>query len=158
MNRVTAEPRRPRWGLALAALAITMLLWSGNTIVARSVRDDIPPFMLALVRWTGAFLIVLPFALRHLAADREKLVAHWPVVLALGLTGVASFNAFLYSGLQYTTATNASLLQAATVSSDASCSSASRSAGDQTCSSIAMTRATLLSGVGTPASSGGLTS
>src|SRR5690606_29852763 len=34
-------------------------------------------------------------------------------ILMLGLLGVAAFNAFLYSGLRHTTATNALLLQAA---------------------------------------------
>ncbi|UZK66541.1 DMT family transporter [Sphingomonas sp. M1-B02] len=113
MSVAAAAPGRGRWMLALAALALTMLLWAGNTIVARWMHGEIPPFMLAFVRWTGAFLIVLPFAWRHVATDRDKLLGRWPVVLILALTGVASFNAFLYSGLQFTTATNASLLQAA---------------------------------------------
>lgn len=99
--------------LAFAALALVMLLWSGNMIIGRAVRDDIPPFTLAFVRWTGAFLIVLPFAARQVVAERAKLLRQWQPILLLGLTGVASFNAFIYSGLRHTTATNALLLQAA---------------------------------------------
>ena len=99
--------------VAFAGLALVMLLWSGNSIVGRAVRDDIPPFLLALLRWTGALCVVTPFALRHLIADREVLSRAWKPVLLLGLTGVASFNALLYAGLRYTTATNALLLQAA---------------------------------------------
>lgn len=99
--------------LAFAMLALVMLLWSGNMIVGRAVRDDIPPFTLALVRWIGALCIILPFALRQLAADAGELRRHWRPVLALGLIGVAGFNAFIYSGLRETTASNALLLQAA---------------------------------------------
>lgn len=90
-----------------------MLLWSGNAIVGRAVRDDVPPFTLAFIRWLGALLIVLPFAWRHVVRDRAALLRHWKIVLALGLIGVATFNGLLYSGLRHTTATNAMLLQAA---------------------------------------------
>lgn len=90
-----------------------MLLWSGNSIVGRAVRDDVPPFTLALIRWIGALLVVLPFAWRHLVADRAALRRDWKIVLMLGLVGVAAFNGLLYSGLRHTTATNALLLQAA---------------------------------------------
>lgn len=96
-----------------AMLAIVMLLWAGNSIVARAVRADIPPFTLALVRWTGAVLIILPFTWRHVGADRHRLIAAWRPMLILGLTGIGAFNAFLYSGLRFTTASNGLLVQAA---------------------------------------------
>lgn len=98
--------------LAFAALAVTMLLWSGNMIVGRAVSGDVPPFTLALIRWTGAFCVVLPFAIRHVVTDRAILLRAWKPILLLGLTGVASFNALIYSGLRHTTASNAILLQA----------------------------------------------
>jgi drug/metabolite transporter (DMT)-like permease len=90
-----------------------MLLWAGNSIVGRAVRFDVPPLTLAFVRWLGASLILLPFADRaaaaRLAGDPSRVEAD----LRLGLLGVGAFNALLYSGLRYTTATNALLLQAA---------------------------------------------
>lgn len=105
-------PSRRQW-LPFAALALVMLLWSGNSIVGRAVRDDVPPFTLAFIRWTGALIVVLPFTWRHLVRDRAALLRHWRIVLTLGLIGVAGFNGLLYSGLRHTTATNAMLLQAA---------------------------------------------
>lgn len=110
----TAAGERPRSAVALSygALALVMLFWSGNFIVGRAVNGVIPPFTLAFVRWTGAALLVLPFAFRHFVADRAALIAGWKPVLLLGLTGVAAFNAFVYSGLRHTTATNALLLDA----------------------------------------------
>lgn len=107
-----AGAARRQW-LSFAALALVMLLWAGNSIVGRAVRDDVPPFTLAFLRWVGALLAVLPFAWRHVMADRQLLARHWQIVLTLGLVGVAAFNGLLYSGLRYTTATNALLLQAA---------------------------------------------
>lgn len=98
---------------ALAALALVMVLWAGNSIVARAVRFDVPPFTLAFLRWLGATLVVLPFAVRPLQRDWPALKAGWPIVLLLGLLGIGAFNALLYSGLQFTPATNALLLQAA---------------------------------------------
>lgn len=98
---------------AYAMLAIVMLFWAGNSIVARAVRDDIPPFTLAFVRWTGALLILLPFAWRAFWRDRAAMRAGWKSIALLGLVGVAGFNAFLYWGLHHTTATNGLLLQAA---------------------------------------------
>lgn len=99
------------WGMAVPLLLITVLLWSGNAIVGRVVRDAVPPFTLALGRWTGALIVLLPFAWRHLPQDAPALRAHWKGTLLLGLLGVAGFNALLYSALHYTTATNALLVQ-----------------------------------------------
>lgn len=98
---------------AFAALGLVMLLWAGNSIVARAVRFDIPPFTLAFLRWLGASLVLLPFAIAPLRRDWRALLGGWKVVLLLGVLGIGAFNALLYSGLQYTTATNALLLQAA---------------------------------------------
>lgn len=105
-------PGGGRQWLSFAALALVMLLWAGNSIVGRAVRDDVPPFTLAFVRWMGALIVVLPFAWRHLQTDGAALLRHWRIVLTLGLVGVAAFNGLLYSGLRHTTATNALLLQA----------------------------------------------
>lgn len=98
--------------LAFALLGLVMLLWAGNSIVARAVRFDVPPFALASGRWLLALLILAPFAIAPLRRDRAALRRHWKIVLVLGLVGVAAFNSFLYAGLRYTTATNALLLQA----------------------------------------------
>ncbi len=96
-----------------AMLMLVLMLWAGNSIIGRAVRDDIPPFSLAFFRWTGALLILLPFAWRKIAADWPVIRATWPRILLLGALGVGAFNALLYSGLRLTTATNALLIQAA---------------------------------------------
>ena len=97
---------------AFASLALVMLFWAGNSIVARAVRFEVPPFTLAFGRWTIALLLVAPFALAPLRRDWAALKRGWGVVLLLGLLGIGAFNALLYTGLRDTTATNALLLQA----------------------------------------------
>jgi drug/metabolite transporter (DMT)-like permease len=89
-----------------------MVLWAGNSIVGRAVHDSVPPFLLAFVRWSGALLIITPFALPAVVKDARSLFRHWATVLLLGATGVAAFNAFLYAGLRYAPATDGVLLQA----------------------------------------------
>ncbi len=93
-------------------LAAAMLFWAGNAIAGRLVRDDIPPATLSLMRWMGALALLLPFAWGHLRRDAPALIAAWPRVLAIGLLGVAAFNALYYLDLHDTTASNGLLLQA----------------------------------------------
>ena len=90
-----------------------MLLWAGNSIVARAMRQEVPPLTLAFLRWSVASLVFLPFSLPHVMAERRAIARAWKPVLLLGLLGVAAFNAFLYSGLRHTSASNGLLLQAA---------------------------------------------
>lgn len=98
---------------AFALLGLVMVLWAGNSIIGRAVRFDVPPLTLAFVRWFGASLILAPFAARPVRRDWPAIVRAWKAIVLLGLLGVGAFNAFLYAGLRYTTATNALLLQAA---------------------------------------------
>lgn len=94
-------------------LAIVMLLWAGNSIVGRSMGGLVPPFTLALLRWTGAFAVVLPFAWNSLRRDRAAIVAGWRPLVVLGVLGVGLFNALLYAGLSRTPASTVLLIQAA---------------------------------------------
>ena len=91
-------------------LTLTTLFWSGNMVVGRAIRDEVPPFSLAFWRWAIAFLLTLPLALPHLRAQWPLLRKGWKAILLLGLLGVGGYNTLAYIALQYTGATNASLL------------------------------------------------
>ncbi len=95
-------------------LTFTALFWSGNAVVARALRDVIPPMAMSLWRWLLALAILLLLAWPALIRERARLTAHWRVLLALGVFGVAAYNALLYSALQTTTATNGLLINAVT--------------------------------------------
>lgn len=91
-------------------LTLTVLFWSGNMVAGRGLRDAVPPFSLAAIRWSIALLLTLPFALPHLRPQWKTLRASWPAVLLLGLFGICCYNSFAYLALANTTATNAALL------------------------------------------------
>ena len=92
-------------------LALAVLFWAGNNIVGRAVRAEVPPVGLAFWRWTLATLLLFPFAWPFLRGDLSQVRRHLPVMALLAFLGVGSFNTLLYSGLQYTVAINAFLLQ-----------------------------------------------
>jgi len=92
-------------------LSLTSLFWACNTVLGRFVVGHIPPMTLAFVRWAGAFLIVLPFAARHLAVDWPVVRKHAGLMAVYALVGFSAYNTMAYYGLQYTTAINALLLQ-----------------------------------------------
>jgi drug/metabolite transporter (DMT)-like permease len=55
----------------------------------------------------------LPFASLHLRADWPTIRARLPIMLLLSATGIAAYNTLTYTGLQYTSALNALLIQSA---------------------------------------------
>src|SRR5258707_10665494 len=86
-------------------LVATLLLWSGNWIVARAVRDEISPGVATVGRLIFVLAILLPFAWSGL---RQKLPSlgkrDWIVLVALGLTGGGPHLGLQWLGLDYTTA------------------------------------------------------
>jgi drug/metabolite transporter (DMT)-like permease len=93
-------------------LTLAVLFWSGNFIVGRAVRADIPPIGLAFWRWTCASLILFFWAWPHLKRDWKTVRQNGPILILFSITGVASFNTLVYTGLHFTIALNAFLMQA----------------------------------------------
>ena len=91
-------------------LILTNLFWSGNMVVGRAIRGEVPPLSLAFWRWAIALALTLPLALPHLRAQWPLLKRGWRAIVALGLLGVGGYNTLAYVALQYTAATNAVLL------------------------------------------------
>ncbi|MGQ5289271.1 DMT family transporter [Pectobacterium actinidiae] len=94
----------------LSLFVIPPLLWAGNFIVGKAVRDDISPVTLTFTRWLVALIVILPFALPHIRRDAAKYreVAGW--IVAVSVSGVAAFSLLVYIGLHHTSGTNALLL------------------------------------------------
>ncbi len=94
-------------------LTAAVFFWSVNSIVGRFMRLDVPPVALSFWRWAGASLVIIYFAWPKMKADWPVLRSprHLPLLLMLALTGVAMFNTLLYSGLHFTIAINAFLIQ-----------------------------------------------
>jgi drug/metabolite transporter (DMT)-like permease len=94
-------------------LSITALCWAGNAIVGRLAAGHIPPVTLSFLRWSLAFLIILPFAWKHLKRDRGAIRARLGTMVVLSITGIGAFNTLQYWALEHTQALNTLLLQSA---------------------------------------------
>jgi len=94
-------------------LSITALCWAGNAIVGRLAAGHIPPVTLSFLRWTLAFLIILPFAWKHLVRDWGAIRARLGTMIVLSVTGIGAFNTLQYWALEHTQALNTLLLQSA---------------------------------------------
>ena len=92
---------------AWLVLVVTLLLWSGNWIVARAVRDDVSPGIATVGRLLIVLAILLPFALGGLRAKWPALSRRdLKILAAMGLTGGGVHLALQWLGLHYTTATS----------------------------------------------------
>ena len=89
------------WVILLA----TLLLWSGNWIVARAVRNDISPGLATVFREAIVVAILLPFVWAGLRSKIPALSRRdWLVIALLGLAGGGPHLALQWLGLHYTTA------------------------------------------------------
>jgi drug/metabolite transporter (DMT)-like permease len=94
-------------------LCITALCWAGNAIVGRLAAGHIPPVTLSFLRWSFAFLIILPFAWKHLVRDWAAIRSRLGIMILLSITGIGAFNTLQYWALEHTQALNTLLLQSA---------------------------------------------
>jgi drug/metabolite transporter (DMT)-like permease len=94
-------------------LSITALCWAGNAIVGRLAAGHIPPVTLAFLRWSLAFLVILPFAWKHLNRDWGEIRASLATMIVLSVTGISAFTSLQYWALEHTQALNTLLLQSA---------------------------------------------
>lgn len=95
-------------------LVLCVLFWSGNFILGRFIHDELEPIQLAMYRWAGVLIILMPYLIRNNKVIFSTFKSHFWMLLLLSILGVSSFNTILYIGLQDTTATNALLINSAT--------------------------------------------
>ncbi|TIT18118.1 MAG: DMT family transporter [Mesorhizobium sp.] len=94
-------------------LLSTTLLWGGNSVAGKLAVGHISPMTLVFLRWILAVLILLPIGWRTLHDDWPVVRRHWLLLGGLGACGFAFFNTIFYTALNYTTAINVSIEQAA---------------------------------------------
>jgi drug/metabolite transporter (DMT)-like permease len=78
--------------------------------VGRWLRDYVDAVDINMIRWLIALAVLLPFGWRVLHRERAIIIEHLPLVLTLGILGVALFQTLLYIAFQTTTAINAVLI------------------------------------------------
>ncbi len=94
-------------------LTLTAVFWGGNAVAGKLAIGHVSPMVLTFVRWSCAFLIIAYFARHHLRRDWASIKPRLFYLLAMGAIGFATFNILLYSALHYTSAINATIVQAA---------------------------------------------
>jgi drug/metabolite transporter (DMT)-like permease len=95
---------------ALLLLALCSLLWAGNWVTGRALRDAFDPVSLNFWRWLLATAVLVPIALPGLRGKWPLVRRHAGILLLLALTGVAVFHALVYLGLRSTATVNAVLI------------------------------------------------
>ena len=98
---------------AYLLLLLTTLFWGGNAIAGKLAVGHISPMLLTAARWGIAVVILWLLGRRHFARDWPAIRARLPLLIALGAFGFSIFNVALYSALNYTSAINVSIEQAA---------------------------------------------
>ena len=92
-------------------LILCTSFWGANVVAGKAAVGHIDPYTLTVLRWTGALLLVLPFAVRPLRRDWPVLRAKWWLLLFYGALGFGTFNALCYIAAYYTTGFNIGLDQ-----------------------------------------------
>lgn len=99
----------PRW--AYIFVNLSCLLWASNFVLGRILRDDIGPLMLTTIR-VAVGSVFYAAILGRFAVKERLLLRDCGFLAGMSLTGVIGFPLLLYWGLQFTTATNAALINA----------------------------------------------
>jgi len=86
------------------------LFWAGNFVVGRAVADQHAPLTLSFYRWLLALLILSPFIIKPIWKQRRVIQKNILNITVLAILSISAFNSIAYIALQYTSATNATLL------------------------------------------------
>ena len=101
---------RQRLSLSTALLlSIPPVLWAGNAIIGRLVRDAMPPMTLNLLRWSIALVILLVLG-RAALRPGSGMLANWRRYALLGLLGIGLYNSLQYLALTTSSPINVTLV------------------------------------------------
>ncbi len=94
----------------MAVLAV--LAWASAIVLGRGAHEVVPPVGLTFWRSALAAVILLPFAWRHLKADRAVLRRRWKLLSLMAAAMWTVGSTAMFFGLHFTTAVNAGLVNA----------------------------------------------
>ncbi|MGB1702097.1 MAG: DMT family transporter, partial [Cycloclasticus sp.] len=99
---------------ALIYLNAASILWGGNMILGRYLKDYLGPWSIVTTRLViggGIFLILL---IKSGELKKVREVSDWRTIILLAITGVIAFQSLIYYGLRLTTSTNGGLINSLT--------------------------------------------
>ncbi len=105
---VETSKRNTYIGIAFAV--ITVVIWSGNFIIARGLYKQIPPVSLAFYRWSLASIIIFFLGYKSFMAEKAFVFKNLKYFFWVALMGITLFNTFIYVAGHTTSAINLALI------------------------------------------------
>ncbi|MEO3385826.1 DMT family transporter [Mesorhizobium sp. CAU 1741] len=99
-----------RQRLAYLVMLVAPLFFATNLVFGRGVVSEVSPFTLALIRWLAVAAALSPFIYAERMKLRVVVQRRWGLLLALAFLAMWVCGGGVYFGLQWTTATNATLI------------------------------------------------
>lgn len=93
-------------------LILCNLFWAGNFVFGKYVLLELSALWITFIRWLMASIILLLIAIIFEKVKWKYVLKSWPMLMFLGINGIIVFNLSLYTALNYTSPTNASLISA----------------------------------------------
>jgi drug/metabolite transporter (DMT)-like permease len=93
-------------------LVLCNLFWGGNVIAGKLAVGHIDPYALMILRWFGALILIVPFAIEPLKRSWPTLRDNWLLYLFYGAVGYGTFNMITYVAAHMTSGLNISIEQA----------------------------------------------
>lgn len=91
-------------------LCLTAILWGGNAIAVKGLLGEISPDMMILVRFIGISLLLFPLVFYREGKQGLPTRRHILPLVLMGFTGVVLNNGLQFTGLEYSTAINCTLI------------------------------------------------
>ncbi len=89
---------------------ITIIIWSGNYVIARGIANQIPPISIAFFRWSTASFFIILIGWKKFIEQKNILLQHKWYLFFTAITGVTLFNTFIYVAGHFTSAINLVLI------------------------------------------------
>jgi drug/metabolite transporter (DMT)-like permease len=95
-------------------LGLAAILWGAQPVVVKAVLKELSPVMITFYRYIGISTILLIILFVNNGKNALPPVRHFPTLVLMGVTGITLNNVLQFSGLQYSTVINCTLVSATT--------------------------------------------
>lgn len=93
-------------------LVLCNLFWAGNYVFGKYVVAEMSPLWITFSRWFLASFILVAIAYALEKPDWRAVIKEWKTLTVMAILGVIIYTMILYEALNYTSSTNAALVNA----------------------------------------------
>jgi drug/metabolite transporter (DMT)-like permease len=93
-------------------LVLCNLFWAGNYVFGKYVVAEMSPFWITFSRWFLASFILVAVAYIVEKPDWRAVIKEWKTLTVMAILGVVIYTMIVYEALNYTSSTNAALVNA----------------------------------------------